>query len=225
MIGVVGSADSTARLQRVAADLSMSDQVLVRSYDRLEQAADLAAELDGVCNVLLFTGLVPYELTRERDPGLHSRGQYVPHGRIDLYRTLALLLSERQGSLPRMSIDTIPAARSLRCGFVVAGPSWRWRSCHDGAVGTGDLTREPRLDVLPQPGIGNELGSLRSPSGQVGLPLRHRRPVLPLPAAGGGVAPKLTRDRSRVASDLSRDLAYALALGPERRDLLVLDKR
>ena len=108
MIGVVGSADSTARLQQVAADLSMSGQILVRSYDVLEQAADLAAELDAVCNVLLFTGLVPYELTRERRPGLHSRAQYVPHGGIDLYRTLALLLSERQGTLPRLSLDTIP---------------------------------------------------------------------------------------------------------------------
>ena len=39
MIGVVGSADSTARLQQVAADLSMSGQILVRSYDVLEQAA------------------------------------------------------------------------------------------------------------------------------------------------------------------------------------------
>ena len=120
MIGVVGSADSTVRMQQVAADLSMSDLVLVRSYDRLAQAADLAAELDSVCNVLLFTGLVPYELTRERYPGLHSRAQYVPHGGIDLYRTLALLLSERQGILPRMSIDTIPADLA-REGFADLG--------------------------------------------------------------------------------------------------------
>ncbi|HET7397384.1 MAG TPA: hypothetical protein VFJ94_02580 [Intrasporangium sp.] len=109
MIGVVGSADSAARLQQVARDLSMTDQVLVRSYDALEQAAELAAELDGLCNVLLFTGLVPYQLTAERRPGLHSRTQYVPHGGIDLYRTLALLLAEHRGTLPATSLDTIPA--------------------------------------------------------------------------------------------------------------------
>lgn len=109
MIGVVGSADSTTRLLEVAADLSMADQVVVRSYEFVEDAAALAAELDGLCNVLLFTGLVPYELTREQRPGLHGRAQYVPHGGIDLYRTLALLLREHGGRLPRASVDTIPA--------------------------------------------------------------------------------------------------------------------
>jgi hypothetical protein len=109
VIGIVGSTDSVDRLQRAAADLGMADQVIARSYLVLEQAVDLATELDGMCNVLLFTGLVPYEMTRAQAPGLHSRLQYIPHGGIDLYRTLALLLTARGGRLPTMSLDTIPA--------------------------------------------------------------------------------------------------------------------
>jgi hypothetical protein len=93
---------------RVATDLAMSDQVMARAYEVVEQAPAYAAELDVMCNVLLFTGLVPYQLTRERLPGLHGRMQYVPHGGTDLYRTLALVLADRGGRLPTVSLDTIP---------------------------------------------------------------------------------------------------------------------
>ncbi len=62
------------------------------------------------------------------------------------------------------------------------------RADDDGAVGAGDLTRQPLLDVLAQRLVDEELCGLRSARDQLGLPLRHRRPILQLPASGSGAA-------------------------------------
>jgi hypothetical protein len=72
----------------------------------VEEAPTLARELDRVCQVLLFTGRVPYSLA-QASGNLSAALRYVPHSGADLYRTLVLLLREHRGDLPRISLDTI----------------------------------------------------------------------------------------------------------------------
>lgn len=109
VIGVIGPSDSTALALAVAADEGLSDQVVGRSYGSVEEARDLALELDRICQVVLFTGRVPYALARAGED-LRAALRYVPHSGADLYRTLVHLLREFRGELPRISLDTIPRA-------------------------------------------------------------------------------------------------------------------
>src|SRR5829696_1463303 len=56
------------------------------------------------------------------------------------------------------------------------------------------------------------------------MPLSHRRPVLELAGAGGGVAAQLARDRRRRAPDLTSDLPHTPTLRAQQRDVLALGK-
>ena len=71
------------------------------------------------------------------------------------------------------------------------------------AVGPPDLAGQALRHVLAQPVVGRELGGLRALGALLGMPLRHRRPVLELAAARRGVAPQLPRDRRRRAPELA----------------------
>src|SRR3546814_4989594 len=73
--------------------------------------------------------------------------------------------------------------------------------------------------------IRDQLGCLGAFGGHVGLPLRDRSSVLEFPATRGGIAAQLARHRSGIAADGASDLAYALVLRAEQRDLLTLSKR
>lgn len=106
MIGVIGPSDSTELAISVAREEGMEDRVVVRAYGSVEEAPGLAHELDGICQVLLFTGRVPYALGR-RAEGLQASLQFVPHSGADLYRSLVRLLRDFKGELPRLSLDTI----------------------------------------------------------------------------------------------------------------------
>ena len=90
--------------------------------------------------------------------------------------------------------------------------------------GRRTLPASRSCDVLAQPLVGGELGRLRAARHQLGLPLRHRRPVLELAAPRRRVAAQLARDRRRRPADLPRDLPDALALGAQQGDLLALGK-
>lgn len=109
MIGVIGPADSVALTISVAEEMGVADQVVGRPYRSIDEALGLALALDPVCQVLLFTGRVPYALSRSSER-LGARLQYVPHSGADLFRALAQLLREHQGVLPRISLDTIEEA-------------------------------------------------------------------------------------------------------------------
>ena len=113
-----------------------------------------------------------------------------------------------------------PAVLTARLVATLPRPDRRTR--HRGPVGPPDLAGEAVLHVLAQSVVGGELGRLGTTRHQLGLPLRHRRPVLQLAAARGRVAPQLARDRRRRPADLTRDLAHALAFGAQQRDLLAL---
>src|SRR5690606_19087245 len=88
--------------------MGIRDQVVGRHYRVIAEALDIAAELDPVCQVLLFTGRVPYALGRASG-ALRSTLRFVPHGGADLYRALVHLLRDHEGRLPRISLDTIEA--------------------------------------------------------------------------------------------------------------------
>lgn len=106
MIGIIGPADSTALALSVAAEIGLQDQVVGRAYATVDEALGLAQELDRICQVLLYTGRVPYAIGRSSD-SLRATLRYVPHSGADLYRTLVHLLREFRGELPRISLDTI----------------------------------------------------------------------------------------------------------------------
>jgi predicted transcriptional regulator len=128
VIGIVGPEDSVALALRVAAELGLADSVIARTYDVADQAPELARELDTVCQVVLFTGRVPYIFTIAT--GEHrAQLDCVAHSGIDLYRSLVLLLRAFDGHLPALSIDTIE-------GEVVT-EVWR------------DLSLDPPTTVLP----------------------------------------------------------------------------
>lgn len=107
MIGVIGSEDSVALALRVARELGLSDRVLGRAYAAVDEVPTLARDLDSLCQVLLFTGRVPYERALSLDPPLRATLDYVPHSAIDLYRTLALVMRTNAGAVPAFVVDTI----------------------------------------------------------------------------------------------------------------------
>ena len=106
--------------------------------------------------------------------------------------------------------------------LVPAREPGRLRPDDHGAVRTGDRARQALLDILAQPRVGDQLRLFGTLCGHVGLPLRHRRAILPHPAPSGGVAAQLTTDRARITTHCAGDLAYSLALSLQDRDLLPL---
>lgn len=105
MIGVIGAADSVRLALAMAAEEGLSDIVIGRAYKSLDEAPELAHELDRVCQVLLFTGR--YLLAQSiRASELSAVVQYVPHSGADLFAVIVRLLRE-YGGLPRVSIDTM----------------------------------------------------------------------------------------------------------------------
>lgn len=105
MIGIIGSEDSVAHIVTVVSSVGLGEQVIARSYTAPDEAPALASELDAVCDVVLFTGRVPYELARSQ-VALTATALYVRYSAVDLYRTL-VILALNGGRLPRLSIDTI----------------------------------------------------------------------------------------------------------------------
>lgn len=116
MIGVIGPGDSVALTLSVAEEMGVADQVVGRSYRGISEALELAVALDHVCQVLLFTGRVPYSIGRASGR-LVAPLQYLPHSGADLFRALVHLLLDHHGVLPRISLDTIDEA-TVREAFV-----------------------------------------------------------------------------------------------------------
>nr|BFE56339.1 hypothetical protein GCM10020063_008650 [Dactylosporangium thailandense] len=109
MIGIIGPEDSIQLVLEVAKGEGRADEVTARAYTRPEQAPALAKELDEVCQVLLFTGRIPYAFASVAGP-LRAEIDFMPHAGIDLYRTLSRMLIANAGRLPRVSVDTIDSA-------------------------------------------------------------------------------------------------------------------
>ncbi len=107
MIGLVGPIDSVELLAKVASTVVSDEGFATRTYTTPVESINLARELDGFCDVILFTGRLPYAMAmREKSPWTASL-QYIPHTGLDLYNTLVRILLHSKGVIPRMSIDTI----------------------------------------------------------------------------------------------------------------------
>ena len=106
MIGVIGSEDSVRHILGVAEREGRNTQLVARSYAAPSEAARLAAEIDELCTVILFTGRVPYEIALAQTT-LNATALYVPYTALDLYRCMVLLALDNEGAFPRLSIDTI----------------------------------------------------------------------------------------------------------------------
>lgn len=109
MIGIIGPEDSVRLALSVAAEEGRADEVTTRVYTRPEQAVELARQIDDVCQVLLFTGRIPYAFVRHAGQ-LNAAVDFMPHSGIDLYRILARLLTVYKGELPSVSVDTVEAS-------------------------------------------------------------------------------------------------------------------
>lgn len=107
MIGIIGSADSVALAITVAREIGLEDQVIGRAYLSVEDVPLLTHDLNLVCRAILFTGRVPFARAVTDDQAPNAIMDYVPHSAIDLYRTLAIVMLQRRGRLPSVSIDTI----------------------------------------------------------------------------------------------------------------------
>jgi len=109
LIGVIGPTDSIGLVRSAAVAEGLDNSTLMfRTYDSIETVAELATRLDTTCNVMLFTGEVPYAIAR-RLGTLQAALRYIPHSTNDLYRTLIQVLRENEGQLPTLSIDTMEA--------------------------------------------------------------------------------------------------------------------
>lgn len=107
MIGIIGPQDSVDRLVEVASELSEANFVIARTYSQPEEAIEHALELDSVCDVILFTGRLPYAVVAAESRTWNPELRYIPHTGTDLYRTLVRILMMNEGVLPRLSVDTI----------------------------------------------------------------------------------------------------------------------
>lgn len=107
MIGMIGPSDSIDRAVEVAGEMESLDAIVTRVYSDPQDAVDLARELDSVCDVILFTGRLPYSLVAARPEPWRAELRFIPHTGTDLYRTLVRVLMKHRGELPRTSIDTI----------------------------------------------------------------------------------------------------------------------
>lgn len=108
MIGIVGPHDSVTLAQHVAVELGRSSDLLCLAYEHAEEAVGLARTLDASCDVLVFTGQVPYQSARLAGPWRCDL-QVISHSGADLYRMIGLILKERQGEFPRVSVDALEA--------------------------------------------------------------------------------------------------------------------
>lgn len=109
MLGIVGPRDSVTLAQQVALELGRSADLIGLAYGNVAEAVDLARTLEQLCDVVLFTGVVPY-LEARRAGAWRCDIDVVRHSAADLYRMIGLILKETGGQFPRVSIDSFDAA-------------------------------------------------------------------------------------------------------------------
>jgi hypothetical protein len=108
VIGILGPRDSVALAQQVAHQLGRSEDLLTLAYQHVDEAIDLARSLEPMCEVLLFTGAVPFE-SAKRAGTWQCELDVIRHSQADLYRMIGLILKETGGTFPRVSVDSMDA--------------------------------------------------------------------------------------------------------------------
>lgn len=105
---MIGPQDSVHLVSLVAASHDLDDQLVLRAYEHVEEAVAIARELGAICDVLLFTGRLPFQLA-ERAGGVAAEMTFVPYSGAELFRAIARAAIENRGELSLASIDTIEA--------------------------------------------------------------------------------------------------------------------
>ncbi|CAN5237514.1 hypothetical protein BH10PSE15_BH10PSE15_04700 [soil metagenome] len=109
MIGVVGPDDTVSLIEQIAHELGIGAVLMPARYAAPEQTVQVLRTIWPACASVLFSGRMPYRLAvlAGFPP---DRLDYIPHEGTDLFRGLALaaLETDRIGSLPSFSFDTIP---------------------------------------------------------------------------------------------------------------------
>jgi len=106
LIGIVGPEDSVALATKVAEELGRSEELVGLAYPDPGDAVALARQLEPTCDVLLFTGQVPFEQAKQSGRW-QCELDVILHSPADLYRMIAIILKEREGRFPRVSVDMI----------------------------------------------------------------------------------------------------------------------
>lgn len=106
MIGILGPRDSVTLAQQVALELGRSTDLIGLAYQDVDEAVGLAHSLELMCEVLLFTGVVPFERAR-RAGTWRCELDVIQHSQADLYRMIGLVLEQTEGKFPRVSIDSL----------------------------------------------------------------------------------------------------------------------
>lgn len=106
MIGIVGPQDSVALATRVSEELGRANELVCLAYVDPGDAIALARQLEPTCDVLLFTGQVPFEQAK-REGHWQCEIDVILHSPADLYRMIAIVLKTTEGDFPRVSVDTI----------------------------------------------------------------------------------------------------------------------
>src|SRR5579859_2859763 len=171
-----------------------------------------------------------------RPPGAQARGELAAKSAaaLDVQRLVDRLMRDPHGIIireagPQPAGDLLGAPRGRPAPVLMppvtpADPADA-RALHAGPIiGPSHRASQPILDAAPQRLVHRQLGGLRTPGAPISVPLRRRRPVLQVPAAGRSIAPQLPRDRGSRAAGSPGDLPHPAPMRPQDRDLLPLGK-
>lgn len=107
MIGVVGPEDSIALIRSVAQASAEFESFAFRAYQKPSDAVPLGREMEKSCNVILFSGRLPYAMALNDPFPWVAALRFVPHTASDLYRTLTYMLREQKGEFVKFSLDVL----------------------------------------------------------------------------------------------------------------------
>jgi hypothetical protein len=107
MIGIVGPKDSIGLVLQVASEMKNVGALVTRAYTNPEVSLELTREIENHCDLVLFTGRLPYALALKDSHQWGPKLQYIPHTGTDLFHTIIRVLLANQGRMPKVSIDII----------------------------------------------------------------------------------------------------------------------
>ena len=108
MIGIVGPEDSVSQVLNLASSMGVQNRLSALIYSDPEDALSLVQQASDGYTIFLFTGRIPYALTRAGRPSA-VRLDYIPHDALDLMRVLARMLIDYapSGKVARISLDSV----------------------------------------------------------------------------------------------------------------------
>ena len=106
-LGLIGPADSIERIVQTASRMSETTEIIPRIYSVKEESAELAAQLEPLVDVILFSGIVPYRIAALAN-AVSKPMLYLP--RVGMSLALPLWEMREKGQpFRRISIDSFAA--------------------------------------------------------------------------------------------------------------------